>query len=185
MPRLFIGLGLPDSYQQTVKPFTDNLNTGLDSSVRWIRPGNWHLTLKFLGNTDEKDIPTIVDALSSIHFPQFPMQAGDAGAFPNVNRPRVIWLGLKQGAQQCADLADMIEDALTNMGVAREKKRFRPHLTIGWIKKTGQDDWKSILTTDNQGWSVFTAQRFTLWQSELKPTGAVHTVLNNFSLRTD
>jgi len=185
MPRLFIGLELPDSYQQGVTSFTGSLNKGLDASVRWTRPGNWHLTLKFLGDIEEELIPTIVDALSLIEFSQFSMQAGGSGAFPNVKQPRIIWLGLKQGAQQCTDLAGMIEDALDNVGVAREKKRFRPHLTIGWVKKLGKDDWKSILATANRDWPRFTAERLTLWQSELKPTGAVHSVLNEFSLRAD
>ncbi|WP_319541731.1 RNA 2',3'-cyclic phosphodiesterase [uncultured Pseudodesulfovibrio sp.] len=185
MPRLFIGLGLPETYQQSVTPFTDGLNAGLDASVRWMRPGNWHLTLKFLGDIDEDMIPAIVETLSSITFREFPMQAGDSGAFPGVKRPRVIWLGLKQGAQQCADLAEVIEEAMADIGIGREKKRFRPHLTIGWVKRPGQDDWKAVLARANQDWPEFTAKRFTLWQSELNPTGAVHTVLHDFSLKAD
>lgn len=183
MARLFIGIKLPRSYQDRVHPFTQDLGKGIDTKVNWTRPNNWHLTLKFLGDTEESRIPAITDALAAIDRPSFTMQAGGGGAFPHAKHPSIIWLDLLQGSQQCQDLAATINDALDALGIAREKKRFRPHLTLGRIKRPGRDDWQGVLdAVGKETWPEFTVDRFTLWESELAPTGAVHTVVEEFFL---
>jgi len=184
MARLFIGIKLPPAYQDRVSPFTRTLDKGLDTRVNWTRPGNWHLTLKFLGDTEAARIPAVIDALATIDRPAFTLQAGGAGAFPNAKHPRVLWLGLIQGAQQCEALAEAVNDALEAVDTPREKKRFRPHLTLGRIKKPGREDWQGVLDRAAQEpWPAFAAARFTLWQSELGSTGAVHTPVEEFYLK--
>lgn len=183
MLRLFIGIGLPQSYQDALRPFTDSLGKDLSSKVGWTRPGIWHLTLKFLGDTDEGRVPAIADALDAIELPAFTMQAGGAGVFPRIQHPRVVWLGLKQGAEQCAELAMAIEDSLDAIGIAREKKQFRPHLTLGRVRKLAKDNWQGVVdVAAARAWPEFTAKAFTLWQSDLRPTGAVHTPIRTFRL---
>lgn len=184
MARLFIGIKLPPGYQDRVLPLTQELDKTLRARVNWTRPGNWHLTLKFLGDTEAARIPSVIDALASIERPAFTMQAGGAGAFPNPRQPRVIWLGLDRGAEQCEDLAAAVNDALASVDIPREKKQFRPHLTLGRIKKPGKEDWQTVLDlAAREAWPTFTVDRFTLWQSELKPTGAVHTAIAQFNLK--
>lgn len=183
MPRLFIGIGLPQSYQDLVRPFTDTLSTNLSSKVSWTKPGNWHLTLKFLGDTEESAVPAISEALAAIDLPAFVMQAGGAGVFPNLKRPRVAWLSLEQGAQECVILAQAVEDALYPLGIERENRTFRPHLTLGRIKRLARDDWKAALDkAGKRPWPEFTVDRFFLWKSDLKPTGAVHTIVEEFRM---
>ncbi|EGB15062.1 2'-5' RNA ligase [Pseudodesulfovibrio mercurii] len=181
MPRLFIGIGLPDTYRQSLNALTKWLSKLTDASVNWSRPDTWHLTLKFLGETEEARIPAIREALAAIHFPAFPVQAGGTGAFPDAKRPKVLWLGLVQGGEQTATLARSIEDALTAIGIPREKKPFRPHLTLGRIRKPAPGDWQPILdAAAAQEWPPFTVPHFTLWQSVLTPEGAIHTPLAAF-----
>ena len=183
MPRLFIGIGLPNAYQDRLPSFTNGLKDGLATKVRWSKPGNWHLTLKFLGETDEALIPDISTALNSIEAPPFTLKAGGVGVFPRVQYPRVIWVGLKQGADECAALAGQVENSLADLGIAREKKQFRPHLTVGRINKPQRDDWNALLEKAGKyAWPAFSVDRFTLWKSELKPAGAVHTVSGEFLL---
>ena len=183
MVRLFIGLKLPGTYRQSITPLLTGLHSLTDASMNWSKPDTWHLTLKFLGDTDEARIPAIRDALSDIEFPAFTMQAGGAGAFPNERQPRVIWLGLEQGAEACTKLVAAFEDGLDGFGVAREQKRFRPHLTLGRVRKPGPGNWQTLL--DEAGahqWPPFIVDGITLWQSDLAPTGAVHTALQDFPL---
>lgn len=185
MTRLFIGIGLPKTYQDRVRPFTQTLGKGLTSSVNWTRPGTWHLTLKFLGDTNEDRIPAITDALAAIDLPPFTFQAGGTGTFPNPRRPKVIWLGLEQGAQHCEALAEAVNRALDAIGIPEEKKRFRPHLTLGRVRRDGHDNWQALLDrAAGETWPAFTVDHFTLWQSDLQPTGATHTSIAQFSLKT-
>ena len=183
MPRLFIGIGLPQSYQKALTPFVAAISHGMRSKVRWVKPNNWHLTLKFLGATDEAEVPVIESALSTLQHHSFPIKAGGHGAFPNLRRPRTLWVGLKQGIEECSALAGKIEDVLANVGFEKEDKEFRPHLTIGRVKKPGRDDWKTILAKTERDWPIFTVDRFTLWESDLRPTGAIHVVRREFPLQ--
>lgn len=181
MPRLFIGISLPDAYRKSLNPLTASLSKLTDASINWSKPSTWHLTLKFLGETDEAAIPSIKDALSTIQFRSFTMQAGGAGAFPNERQPWVLWLGLKEGKQQSAALAAAVEDALAAIGIPREKKQFRPHLTLARVRKPGPGNWKELLNqAARQSWPTFTVGHFTLWQSTLAPEGATHTPLATF-----
>lgn len=184
MTRLFVGIRLPDAYQERVRPLARELAGRVSVRVNWTRPGAWHLTLKFLGETEDARIPAIVRALDAIRHPPFTVRAGGAGAFPNPRSPRVLWLGLEQGAAHCTDLARAVNDALGALDIPREKKRFRPHLTLGRVKKPGTEDWQGVLDrAANEKWPAFTADRFTLWQSRLAPTGAVHTPVKEFLLQ--
>lgn len=182
MVRLFVGIGLPETYRQSLNAITTRLSCLIDRSINWSRPDTWHLTLKFLGETDEARVPAIADALAGVDFAPFPLRAGGAGAFPDGRRPKVLWLGLAEGADQARALAGQVEDALDAVGVPREQKRFRPHLTLGRVRKPGPGDWQPLLDAAAASrWPPFVVDRFTLWRSVLSPSGATHTPIAAFS----
>jgi 2'-5' RNA ligase len=184
VPRLFLGIELPDTYRQSLKPLIKSLSELTDASVNWSKPGTWHLTLKFLGETDEAHIPSIKATLAAVYFTAFTLRAGGAGAFPETRRPKVLWLGLTEGGEQAATLAESIENALAALDIPREKKPFRPHLTLGRVRKPAPGDWSPVLdAAAAHPWPPFTATRFTLWQSTLTPEGAIHTALAEFPAR--
>ena len=184
MPRLFIGIGLPDAYRQSLTPLIKSLSRLTDASLNWSKPDTWHLTLKFLGETNEARIPAIKAALADVDFSAFTMRAGSAGAFPDTRRPKVLWLGLTEGGEQAAALAQSIEDALSAIGIPREKKPFRPHLTLGRIRKPAPGDWTPVLdAAATHPWPAFMVDKFTLWQSTLPPGGAIHTPLVEFTAK--
>jgi len=184
VPRLFIGIGLSDTYRQVLIPLIQSLSGLTDSSINWSKPDTWHLTLKFLGETDEARIPAIKAALAAVDFTAFPLRAGGAGAFPDARRPKVLWLGLAEGGEQAASLAQSIEDALAAINIPREKKPFRPHLTLGRVRKPAPGDWTPVLdAAAAHPWPPFPVTHFTLWQSTLTPEGAIHTPLAEFPTR--
>ena len=181
MPRLFIGISLPNAYRKAFNPLISRLSTLTDASIKWSRPDTWHQTLKFLGETDEARIPPLKAALSAIDFTAFTVRAKGAGAFPEARRPKVLWLGLAEGGEPAAALAQAIEDALAAIGIPREKKRYRPHLTLGRVRRPAPGDWDNLLkAAEASVWPPFTATRFILWQSTLAPEGAIHTPLAEF-----
>ena len=108
----------------------------LRENTRLVPTNNLHLTLKFLGDTDEKVIPTISQALDSVvtTIDRFEYSWEGFGCFPNNHKPRVLWLGVGQGLEQIQKLTLAIESVLENFGYQPEKREFRPHLTIGRVK---------------------------------------------------
>ncbi len=106
---------------------------GLPFGVRWARPESIHLTLKFLGNVSKDAIPTIENgmrrAVEGIN--PFTVQMQGAGCFPSSKRPRVLWLGLQGELEPLITVQSRLEDSLEALGLDRETRRFRPHLTLG------------------------------------------------------
>lgn len=209
--RLFIGAPLPESYQELLGELRDSWNKELRSKLTWTKPGNWHITLKFLGDTDEALLPELKEALAQIAWTGYPLQGGGGGFFqpPKPSRPprpRVVWVGLRQGAAETIALAAAVEAALTPLGVAAAERPFRPHLTLARVKYAAKEDAVSGTSGDKvagdkvagrpaPGWSgVFVALQamhwpvcsmdaFVLWQSRLMPSGPVYTPLDSFPAR--
>ena len=107
--------------------------------VKWVEPHNLHWSLKFLGDVDAREIPALCDAVgrATKGLSAFDIEAGGAGAFPNVERPRTLWLGLSRGESQMVALHGRIEGELAPLGYGREHRRFRPHLTLGRVRGRG------------------------------------------------
>lgn len=186
--RLFIGLPLPEEYQQGLTALRRELQGGLRSALSWTREGNWHLTLKFLGETEDAALPPLVESLAGVVWQGFTLQAGGAGFFPPPHpkrpwQPRVLWTGLQQGAGESMALARAVEEALVPLGIPREERPFRPHLTVARIKHAhGGDDWQAMLRRlQAWAWSPCRMERFVLWQSRLGPGGPVYAPLREFA----
>lgn len=107
--------------------------------ARWVEPQNMHLTLKFLGDVREEAIPDVcrVVAKAAAEFAPFEVAVGGAGAFPDLRRPRTLWIGVTQGRQDLIRLQTAIERALAKRGFPKEQRDFQPHLTIGRIRESG------------------------------------------------
>lgn len=175
MPRLFAGIGLSAECKQELDRLIKQVSPGLRSKVTWTRPGNWHLTLKFIGEKDPGLVEPVSRALDKVEFSAFELRPGRGGFFPNPRRPRVAWVGLVQGAEACANLASLVNAELAETGIPADERGFRAHLTIGRIKVDKGDDWKGLAhTLDQWEWPGFRADRIVLWQSILKPTGPVY-----------
>jgi len=156
--------------------------------IRWVAPANYHLTLKFLGNIDESQIEIIGQALTdALHpFQRFTINAKGLGVFPSVKRPRVLWVGLH--GNQLISLAVKVASALAPLGFMLEERAFTPHLTIGRWRQTDRAD-RSLEQALGK-WRDFEfgpspVDEVILFQSVLKPAGAIYTRLNVFTLGRD
>ncbi len=101
--------------------------------VRWIRPENVHLTLKFLGDVSREDLPRIAGALEQVSLRHGPFEAGlsSFGGFPSARRARILWAGIGEGSEPLRALARDVEASLEPLGFEREDRAYVPHLTLG------------------------------------------------------
>lgn len=137
--RTFIAVELGPSVIKRAGDLIDKLRI-TDAVVNWVRPQQMHLTLKFLGDvadTDTPDICRVVEKVASQIEP-FEIICRGAGAFPGIHRPKTLWIGIQDGADELKALQAAIDDALKDeLGYSREARGFHPHLTIGRVKSDG------------------------------------------------
>jgi 2'-5' RNA ligase len=155
------------------------------AAVRWVNPGNIHLTLKFLGDIDDSQVESIEAALARQlqPFPRFTIHAKGLGVFPGTRRPRVLWVGLDQ--PRLVELAATVEAALVPLGFAPEQRGFQPHLTIGRFRQfndTAKQLAEELERWKNYPFGVSEVDEVTLFQSVLRPGGALHTPLKVIAL---
>ena len=141
-----------------------------------------HLTLKFLGNIEEGHVEQISGALKSIadNFNAFSINLTRVGAFPDLKRPRVIWIGIDKGAGELKTLGAKIETELEKLGFAKEKREFKAHLTLGRVRslKNIENLEKIINEVKFQAGNEIKIDKIILFQSKLTPKGAIYTNLS-------
>ena len=126
--RLFTGISLPEEVTGNLSTLIDRLRQ--TAHVRWSPVYNLHITTKFIGEWPESRLQELVDALQPLgHRPAFDISIGGIGWLPNPHSPRILFAGIKSGPE-LTELAAATEAATTALGVEREAKPFRPHLTL-------------------------------------------------------
>lgn len=185
--RCFVGLPLPGDWQQALERVASRLAARLASRISWTRPGNWHVTLKFLGEVEQARLPELGAALRGVDFASFALRLGGAGFFPPLTRggPKALWTGLAAGGEECASLAARVDAALAALGFEPERRPLRAHVTLGRVKApVADDDWE--LVGRELGRETFPAagvSRFVLWRSVLGPQGPKYAALESFPAR--
>lgn len=186
--RAFIAIELPEEIHEGLKKLQNELKDRM-RDVRWTKYENVHLTLKFLGDTETKKIDAIGKALQDIadSFSPFVISLAGIGAFPNSRKPSVIWTGINKGINETISLANQIEKAMEKFGFEREKRSFKPHLTIGRVREIKYpSELKATLDNSNIGEiGKFTADRISLKKSQLDPAGSIYTTLFEASFKTE
>ncbi len=189
--RLFIAIHLSDALLATVTTTQRQLQRKLVGfPLRWTRPEGIHLTLKFLGDTDPARIPAISEALARAaarHAP-FELNVGGLGMFPNVRRPNVLWVGVHDEAHRLRHLAADVDKAAVKLGWQREKRPFNGHLTLARVKKQAGNRERRALGEAVQGLrgyerlGTLPVQAIHIMRSQLRPDGAVYTVVERIAM---
>ena len=130
--RTFVAVEAASELCRTLDSFRAELEE-CGADVKWVEPHQYHITLKFLGNTPAQQVPDVVKTVQDVvsEIPAFQMTLRGAGAFPNLRKPNVIWVGVTEGADRLAELAAAVDRGLERLGFEPEQRPFRAHLTIG------------------------------------------------------
>ncbi len=185
--RTFVAVEIDDGVRNRAAKFIKQLRqSGAD--VAWVAPENMHVTLKFLGDVEYKDVYHVCRAIeqSLADVEPFSIEIKGTGAFPSLSRPHVIWLGVELGASEMAALSERVEDALSGLGFRREARRFHAHLTLGRVRKSGRaiDHLVAMLREHEEtdfGPSV--VDQVVIFSSELHPTGPIYEPMGHVELK--
>jgi len=174
--RLFIALPL----EQSVKSALGNIISDLKphgGSVKWVKPDNIHMTLRFLGETDEKQvdkIKAVIDEVAGQHH-CVDTSISKLGGFPNLNRPRVIWVGMEKDVDYLAKIARQIELKVRTLRFERESKAFKAHLTLARVRDShGLNNLVDCLRDYRLEEIPVSFDRIVLFKSTLTPQGPIY-----------
>ena len=184
--RTFVAIDLEDVASAAMR-LINRLSTS-GASVRWASASQMHLTLKFLGEVDLNDVPNICQAVAEAVQGSrgFEIELHGAGAFPDVQRPRTLWLGVTEGSAELRALHGRLDAALYEQGYPPERRQFNPHLTIGRVRGGDLSGLSKLLQAEAEFEGARAAvDEVAVYQSELHREGPHYTVLSRCELRRD
>ncbi len=176
MHRLFVALAIPE----VVGDALSQLQYGLDGA-RWRPPENFHLTLQFIGDVDRHGLDDVADALSGIAAPAFQLTLSGVGYFGE-RKPRSVWTGV----EPCAGLTHLqskVETALRRYGVSLENRKFKPHVTLAYLKGVPLEATMAYCSSHSMfSCGPFPAKAFHLYASHLGGDVSHYELLESYSL---
>jgi RNA 2',3'-cyclic 3'-phosphodiesterase len=183
--RLFVAIGL--DADPSLKELADYLRHNLAyDHINWVNLANIHLTIKFLGETPVSKIDQIIGGLQSVAAinKPFAYTLNKCGVFGSKYDPRVIWVGAKRHPEAIIKLGKDVINSMHELGFERDRQNFVPHLTIARIKRLiDKNHFQQIMQgISEKDYQLLNVHEFTLFESVLKPTGPVYTMLKQFPL---
>jgi 2'-5' RNA ligase len=190
MTRAFVALCLDEPTRRALAEEIERLRPP-GRVVAWVPAPNLHLTLKFLGEQGEA---RLAEALRGIEeaaagCPPFPITLHGVGAFPGLEQPRILWVGVTEGALALRGLQSRVESALARWGFAPESRPWHPHLTIGrvhdprrWRREASPPLREAIARGATRGFGTLEVSRVSLMRSDLHPSGARYTEIDSARL---
>jgi 2'-5' RNA ligase len=183
--RAFIAIDLDQSIKSELSALVSRLARSR-AEVRWVKLQGMHLTLKFLGEVSaDSEVPRLEKALRAAvqGTEKFELTLSGTGAFPDLRRPRVLWVGVEP-CPALDSLQGRVESFLEKEGFLREERPFKPHLTLGRVK--GRSGLEAALAelrkNETRTFGSMTVSRLSLFESRLKPDGAEYRVVSEIPI---
>ncbi|MBI4429591.1 MAG: RNA 2',3'-cyclic phosphodiesterase [Ignavibacteriales bacterium] len=181
--RCFISLPTSEEVKQRFSEIQSKLKEA-QADVKWDSPEKFHITLKFLGNSEQSAIDSLSAKLEMLPQNVSYIRAlyHSVGAFPNIQRPRVIWVGIEHN-EELQKLQGDIESLCAEFGYEREEREFHPHITLGRVKgNKNLHRLTEMLKTVTLEPIQARSNEILLMRSDLRPGGSVYTILKSFPL---
>jgi len=184
--RTFIAVEIDERTAARAAAIIERLRTA-GADVNWVSPRNLHLTLKFLGDVRNELLPAVIEAVQEAarRVPPFALEVLGVGAFPQLDRPRTIWLGAGQGGDAMQRLAEAVEQSLRPLGFAPEARGYTTHLTIGRVRRPSaalRSLSELMRRQSDQTAGVVAVEQVAVMASTLTPRGPIYEALARVSL---
>lgn len=184
--RAFIALKTPQVWDEELRDLQLSLERKLRSkAVRWVKPEQIHITLRFLGSilpAEAEEITALLQPIADSIAP-FKLECEGLGCFPNLRRPRVIWAGISGAVQEVQRLQRQIAEATARFGEPAEDREFRPHLTLARVQDLEPGKTKLLQDVGFRIESPWNICDVLLMRSHLAPTRATYEVIGRAQLR--
>ncbi len=178
MPRLFIAIDLPAPCSDALAALRVD-----DMNARWTPPAQYHLTLRFIGDVDGGGVAGLEAALAQVEAPPLPLTIEGVGVLPSMRRPRVLYAGLVHQPALHA-LGEQVEQKVRQAGVDVDALPFRPHVTLARLKRSSARRVRAFVRAHRTlHLDAFLVTEFHLYESVLRPEGALHTRRRSFPLK--
>lgn len=187
MKRTFLAIPIPvsDEYPVMVQRLQHHLEHER-RNINWCKPNQIHLTLKFVGDTPDQDVPKIIESCQQLakKHPPFSMDFNRTGIFGSNHSPRVLWLGMKEEPKALYDLEADVLDAFDSLGYLRDRQNFVPHLTVCRIKQLIDKPFfqQVVQGIEQKTYLHADVKEIVYFQSFLQPAGAFYKTLKRIPL---
>lgn len=182
--RIFIAIDISNKARESATAYINALRADFwRINVGWEHPEKLHFTIRFLGETDEDQLHRVLIAVEKTAHQHQPCQVRivNTGVFPHPKKPKVLWLGVKQGEDEIVKTNKDLESGLQTAGFAPESRRFHPHLTIARIRDQIKSRELVRVHKQRQFEPIeFTARGLTIYESKLQKTGSVYSSVRFF-----
>jgi len=186
--RAFIAIDLPQEIKSQLAKIQKHLASS-NADAKWVEPENIHLTLKFLGEITPEQQNQITAILKEIGatYSTFPAQITSLGAFPKIDHPRIIWVGIEQGDQEIKTIVQKLEEELEKIGIPQESREFASHITLARVR-SGKNRMELVNGLNNLLGKLQVAEfkvgKITLFKSTLSHQGPLYQPLGEIILQT-
>ena len=190
MLRLFLAIPVPETVKAKLRRLQQELQPLLPpQAVRWARPEQFHLTLKFLGNVPAENVEALSKAAREVcsATPPLRLRAEGTGLFPNDISPRVFWVEIKSEDGRLQLFQQQLEAAVERFAEKQEAKKFASHVTLARLDRLRRDAVEKFMMRArmDKRFGEWTAKEIELVQSQLMPTGALYAILDTFKTKND
>jgi 2'-5' RNA ligase len=185
--RTFIGIDIGKVIRDKVVALQDALGQ-IGTEVKWVEPENLHVSLLFLGEVDDRELPgvcSVVGDTVSKH-QVFSLTVEKAGYFPPARTPHVLWVGISEGTKELRAIHDSLEPPLLKLGCyRREERKYTPHVTLGRVRSDRPAAQLTAALKLNAGWygGHVEIREVLVMSSELTPKGPIYSVLSRAKLK--
>jgi len=182
--RIFVAVTIPQSVKRALWKIVEPKRKEFPF-LKWVEPENWHITLKFLGETEEELVEKVKKSLKNVVKPLSPFQVkfSSFGSFPSKGNIKVLWLGLGKGDEEMTSLAKKVEDEINSLGFPKEVRAFTPHLTLARARRKERRQLSlEELGIKEARLTPFLVKEVVLMESKLRPEGPIYNKLEVFKL---
>jgi len=189
MRRIFTAIDISDEARIKVARYIENVRDEFPNlRVGWERAEKLHLTLKFLGDIDEDRLNNFIEAVEETaeQLSNFKLQISGTGAFPSPRNARILWLGVRDERGSLQRLNEILETECKRKGFEREKRNYKPHLTIVRLREPPKSKELVGKHLQNDFASIeFAVSRITIYESLLQKSGSIYSVVSKHQFTED